>query len=61
VNVHYIPVPSQPYYRARGFDPAQYPHAQAYYAEAISLPLYPGLTEAQQDAVVLALRQALGA
>lgn len=61
VNVHYIPVPSQPYYRARGFDPAHYPRAQAYYAEAISLPLYPALTEAQQDAVVLALRQALGA
>lgn len=61
VNVHYIPVPSQPYYRERGFDPAHYPRAQAYYAEAISLPLYPALTEAQQDAVVLALRQALGA
>lgn len=59
VNVHYIPVPSQPYYRARGFDPAHYPNAQAYYAEAISLPLFPTLTEAQQDTVVSALREAL--
>ena len=59
VNVHYIPVPSQPYYRALGFRPEHYPEAARYYAEAISLPLYPTLRLEQQDAVVAALRDAV--
>ncbi|NUT61924.1 UDP-4-amino-4,6-dideoxy-N-acetyl-beta-L-altrosamine transaminase [Herbaspirillum sp. C9C3] len=50
VNVHYLPVYRQPYYRQRvSCDPAQFPHAEHYYAHAISLPMYPGLSEAQQD------------
>ena len=56
VNLHYIPVYRQPYYARMGFAPADFPEAECYYAEAISLPLYPGLTEAQQDRVVAALR-----
>lgn len=59
VNLHYIPVHTQPYYRAMGFTPGQFPQAEAYYAEAISIPLYAGLTDADQDRVVDALRRAL--
>jgi dTDP-4-amino-4,6-dideoxygalactose transaminase len=42
-----------------GFRPGQFPQAEAYYAEAISIPLYAGLTDADQDRVVLALERAL--
>jgi UDP-4-amino-4,6-dideoxy-N-acetyl-beta-L-altrosamine transaminase len=59
VNLHYIPVHTQPYYRALGFGPGQFPAAERYYAEAISLPLFPVMTEAQQAEVVAALRGAL--
>jgi UDP-4-amino-4,6-dideoxy-N-acetyl-beta-L-altrosamine transaminase len=52
VNVHYIPVHTQPYFRALGFAPGQFPTAEAYYASAITLPLHAGLTEAEQDRVV---------
>lgn len=59
VNVHYIPVHTQPYYRNLGFEPGDFPQAERYYAEAISLPMFHGMTEAQQDAVVEALRKAV--
>jgi len=59
VNVHYIPVHTQPYYRTLGFAPGDFPAAEAYYAEAISLPMYPTLSESEQDRVVQALREAL--
>lgn len=59
VNLHYIPVHLQPYYRAMGFVPGQFPQAEAYYAEAISIPLYYGLTDADQDRVVEVLADAL--
>ncbi|PWR25734.1 UDP-4-amino-4,6-dideoxy-N-acetyl-beta-L-altrosamine transaminase [Zavarzinia aquatilis] len=59
VNLHYIPVHTQPYYAAKGFAPGDFPEAERYYAEAISLPLYPGLTEAMQDEVIAALRRAV--
>lgn len=59
VNVHYEPIPLQPYYRGLGFQPGQFPAAEAYAAQALSLPLYPGLTEAQQDCVVAELKKAL--
>ena len=58
VNLHYIPVHTQPYYRAMGFEPGQYPEAERYYSEAISLPMYVGLTDDQQDSVVAVLREA---
>jgi len=59
VNVHYIPVHTQPYYRDLGFSHGDFPHAEAYYAGALSLPLYSGLTDAQQDEVVARLAESL--
>lgn len=59
VNVHYIPIHTQPYYRELGFKPGEFPAAERYYANAISLPLYPDLKEADQDRVVSVLAQAL--
>lgn len=59
VNVHYIPVHTQPYYRDLGFAPGYCPTAEAYYAAAMSLPMYAGLSEADQDSVVDSLREAL--
>lgn len=59
VNVHYIPIHLQPYYRELGFRYGDYPAAERYYAESISLPLYSALSEADQDYVVSALRTAL--
>ncbi|MFD2237994.1 UDP-4-amino-4,6-dideoxy-N-acetyl-beta-L-altrosamine transaminase [Aureimonas populi] len=56
VNLHYIPIYLQPYYRALGFRPGHCPAAEAYYARAISIPLFHGMSEAQQDQVVAALR-----
>lgn len=52
VNVHYIPVPSQPYYRALGHDPAHCPAAMEYYAQAISIPVYASMTDENVDYVV---------
>lgn len=59
VQVHYIPVHLQPYYRALGFGPGDFPEAEAYYAQAMSLPLFPDLTDEQQDRVVAVLGDAL--
>ena len=52
VNVHYIPVHLQPYYRGLGFAPGDFPEAEAYYARAITLPLFPAMTDTDVDAVV---------
>jgi UDP-4-amino-4,6-dideoxy-N-acetyl-beta-L-altrosamine transaminase len=52
VQVHYIPVHTQPVFRNLGFEVGQFPNAEAYYARALTIPLYPGLTEGQQDDVV---------
>ena len=59
VNVHYIPVYRQPYYRALGFGQGHCPNAEAYYAEAISLPMYPGLSDEEQQHVIAAVAQAV--
>lgn len=59
VNLHYIPVYRQPYYAAMGFNSADYPEAEGYYAEAVSLPLYPAMDEAKQDRVVACVKAAL--
>ena len=59
-QVHYIPVHTQPYYRNLGFRPGQFPRAEAHYAQALSLPLYPRLAEADQDRVIAALCEVLG-
>ncbi len=55
VNLHYIPVYRQPYYERMGFKPADFPEAERYYSEAISVPIYPGLTSDQQREVVTRL------
>ncbi|MBK9140875.1 MAG: UDP-4-amino-4,6-dideoxy-N-acetyl-beta-L-altrosamine transaminase [Candidatus Melainabacteria bacterium] len=55
VNVHYIPVHTQPYYRRLGFDWGQFPEAEQYYREALTLPLYFDLRDQEQDRVVHAL------
>lgn len=59
VNLHYIPVHTQPYYKNLGFSEGQFPEAERYYSEAISIPMYPLMTEEQQDTVVHSLRKAL--
>lgn len=56
-QVHYIPVPALPVYRTLGHAPDAYPNAASYYAEALTIPLYYDLTDAQQDFVVATLRE----
>ena len=57
VNLHYIPVHLQPYYSELGFRQGDYPVAEAYYANAISIPLFHSMTDAQQDEVVRVLKE----
>ena len=59
LNLHYIPVHTQPYYQALGYRSEDFPNAMTYYAEAFTLPLYYRLTEQQQAEVVNALKNAL--
>jgi len=59
VQLHYSPVHLQPYYRALGFAEGQFPEAEAYASSAISLPLFPGLTESDQVCVCTALGESL--
>ncbi|HPM75515.1 MAG TPA: UDP-4-amino-4,6-dideoxy-N-acetyl-beta-L-altrosamine transaminase [bacterium] len=61
VQVHYIPVNAQPYYRAAGYDPAQTPGAQAFYAREISLPLFAAMGESDARDVVEAVHKVLAA
>ncbi|MGG7646086.1 UDP-4-amino-4,6-dideoxy-N-acetyl-beta-L-altrosamine transaminase [Rhodovulum sp. YNF3179] len=60
VNLHYIPVHTQPYYRQLGFDWGDFPNAEQYYREAISIPMHPSLKDEEQDMVVNVLRKAMG-
>ena len=60
LNLHYIPVHLQPYYRELGFAEGDFPVSERYYREALTLPLYYDLTDAQQEAVVAALHEVLG-
>lgn len=60
VNLHYIPVHTQPYYQKTGFGWGDFPQAEQYYREAISIPMHPSLTDEEQDFVVDALREAMG-
>lgn len=59
VNVHYVPVYWQPYYHALGFRVGQCPIAEQYYHRALSLPMFPAMTDSDQDRVVDALRSML--
>lgn len=59
VNVHYVPVHTQPYYRQMGFAEGMCKEAEKYYSEAITLPLFAGMTDSQQDKVVSCLKECL--
>lgn len=59
-QVHYIPVHRMPYYEDLGWRAGDFPHAERYYAECLSLPLYPTLTDAEQDYVVVCVREFVG-
>ncbi len=59
VNLHYIPVHLQPYYRELGFKPGDFPETERYYAQAISLPVFPAMSDVQQDYVIEQLQRLL--
>ena len=59
LNLHYIPVHTQPYYQALGFKQGNFPVSEKYYEGIFTLPLYYSLTEKQQDEVVAALKEVL--
>tara|TARA_B100001059_G_scaffold126396_1_gene126383 strand:+ start:2079 stop:3254 length:1176 start_codon:yes stop_codon:yes gene_type:complete len=59
VNLHYIPVHTQPYYQAMGFTEGEFPESERYYQEAISLPMFHGMTEEQQNTVVRVVTEIL--
>lgn len=59
-QVHYIPVPAHPHYRRLGFKPENYPNAQKYYQEALSIPLFYELTDDQQERVISAIKELVG-
>ena len=59
VNLHYIPVHTQPYYQNMGFEVGDFPNAENYYNRAISIPLFYGMTFDQQDEVVRVLTDVL--
>ena len=56
-QVHYIPVHLMPYYRQFGWKPGDFPHAERYYARCLSLPMFPTLTDDEQDYVIAAVRE----
>jgi dTDP-4-amino-4,6-dideoxygalactose transaminase len=60
VNLHYIPVHTQPYYRDMGFKLGDFPDAEQYYREAISIPMHVNLTDEELQQVVSSLREAIG-
>ena len=59
VNLHYIPVHTQPFYKRLGYELGDYPNAEQYYLEAITLPIHPSLTIKQQDYIIETLRLCL--
>lgn len=60
-QVHYIPVHLMPYYRQFGWKPGDFPHAERYYARCLSLPMFPTLTDAEQDYVIESVKEFAGA
>lgn len=59
-QIHYIPVHLMPYYRKQGWQEGDYPHAEKYYSRCISLPMYPTLTEEEQNTVIEAVKSYYG-
>ena len=60
VNLHYIPVYKQPYYQNFGYNSSDFPEAEAYYAEAISIPMFVTLSEEEQAEVVERIVKPIG-
>ncbi|MCZ2473318.1 UDP-4-amino-4,6-dideoxy-N-acetyl-beta-L-altrosamine transaminase [Aquirufa ecclesiirivi] len=60
VNLHYIPVYTHPYYESIGYDRKEFPQAESYYSEAISIPMFATLTESEQQFVVDAIKKPSG-
>ena len=60
VNIHYIPIYRQPYYKKLGFSKSGYMEAERYYEEAISIPIFPGLTIKEQEKVVSLIKEPVG-
>lgn len=60
VNLHYIPVHMHPYYQSKGFKFGDFPEAEKYYSEAISIPIFYGLKNNEQDRVVNAITEVIG-
>ena len=58
-NLHYIPIHLQPFYMNRGYSEGDFPEAEKYYEEAISLPMYPGLSDSEQEEVINSLEGCL--
>jgi dTDP-4-amino-4,6-dideoxygalactose transaminase len=52
VNVHYIPIHTHPFYRGLGFEVGMFPASERYYAGALSLPIFPGLKDAEQERII---------
>jgi len=59
-QVHYIPVPAHPFYRNLGYNPEDYPHAQKYYREALSIPLFYDLSDEQQELIIHSMKELVG-
>ena len=59
VNLHYIPVHTHPFYRKLGFNYGDFPEAESYYREAISLPIFYGLNEVEQKYIINVLKSSL--
>jgi UDP-4-amino-4,6-dideoxy-N-acetyl-beta-L-altrosamine transaminase len=60
VNLHYMPIYSHPYYHSFGYNKADFPEAEAYYSEALSIPMHTTLTESEQQLVVDTIKTPLG-
>jgi len=59
VNLHYIPLYTQPYYKRMGFSQDNFPNSEAYYSRAISIPMFQGLTFEQQEQVIEVMKRVL--
>lgn len=59
INLHYIPIHTQPYFSELGFKEGQFPEAERYYQQAFSIPIFPDMTEQQQSQVCDALMEVL--
>jgi dTDP-4-amino-4,6-dideoxygalactose transaminase len=59
VNLHYIPVHTQPHYQKMGFKQGDYPEAEQYYREAISIPMHVNLTDQELQFVACSMREAM--